>query len=426
MILFIAKVLMFFIFLVLIAVFAGMETALTSLSTISLRRIREANPRLAGYFAYWQEHPNEYIATMMVVTNLAMIGATVAVTASLLDAITLFHWPRLITLSVGPLAAVGVILLLGEIIPKISGRYASERVAVKGIVIIAKSNQYLGRVNTVLVAIAERIIALLGQRSSREPAFLRPDELKFLLSSEQTLPLPKSTRQLMRNILGFSKTRISHVMVPKASMHAVNLDQPPATVIEQIIEKQYSRVPVYRGNIDNIVGIIYSRDLALAWRGGSLFLLEDLIRPAYFVPNTARVDQVLREFKNGHHHLAIVVDEFGSTVGEATIEDIVEEIVGDIWDEYDIQEKTIIPQPDGSTLIRAGESLDAVNDQLKLNLPAQDFATVSGWVLDMFGRIPRQGESMRWGNIEIEIVDADKKKIMRVKIRKIEEDVLSS
>jgi CBS domain containing-hemolysin-like protein len=215
-------------------------------------------------------------------------------------------------------------------------------------------------------------------------------------------------------------------MVPKASMHAVNLDQPPATVIEQIIEKQYSRVPVYRGNIDNIVGIIYSRDLALAWRGGSLFLLEDLIRPAYFVPNTARVDQVLREFKNGHHHLAIVVDEFGSTVGEATIEDIVEEIVGDIWDEYDIQEKTIIPQPDGSTLIRAGESLDAVNDQLKLNLPAQDFATVSGWVLDMFGRIPRQGESMRWGNIEIEIVDADKKKIMRVKIRKIEEDVLSS
>ncbi|MCX5777634.1 MAG: hemolysin family protein [Elusimicrobia bacterium] len=419
MIFFVVKIALFFIFLLLIAFFAGMETALTSLSSISLRRIREEHPRLADIFLHWQEHPNEYISTMMVVTNVAMIGATVAVTAVLLDTIELFQWPHLITLTAGPLAAVAVILLLGEIIPKISGRYASERVAVKGIWIVAACNRHLGGVNRMLVRIAEKIISLAGQRLSKEPAFLHPDELKFLLSSEQTLPLPKSTRQLMRNILRFSKTRISHVMVPKASMHAVNLDQPFEAVIEQIIEKQYSRVPVYRGNIDNIVGIIYSRDLALAWRGGALFLVEDLIRPAYFVPNTARVDTVLREFKNGHHHLAIVVDEFGSTVGEATIEDIVEEIVGEIWDEYDIQEKTIIPQPDGATLVRAGESLAAVNDQMKLNLPAQDFATVSGWMLDMFGRIPRAGETIRWGDIEIEIVDADKKKIMRVKIRKI-------
>jgi putative hemolysin len=416
---FIIKASLFFIFLAMVAIFAGMETALTSLSSISLRRLRDEHPRLADYFSYWQEHPNEYIATMMVVTNLAMVGATVAVTAALLDTIVLFHWPRLATLTEGPLAAVAVILLLGEVIPKISGRYASERVAVKGVRLIAVCNRYLGGVNRFLVRIAEWLIWLAGQRSAKEPAFLHPDELKFLLSSEQTLPLPKSTRQLMRNILGFSKTRISHVMVHKASMHAVDLDQPPAAVIEQIIDKQYSRVPVYRGNIDNIVGIIYSRDLALAWRGGSLFLIEDLIRPAYFVPNTAPVDKVLREFKNGHHHLAIVVDEFGSTVGEATIEDIVEEIVGEIWDEYDIQEKTIIPQPDGANMVRAGESLDAVNDQLKLNLPAQEFATVSGWVLDMFGRIPRIGETIRWGDIEIEIVDADKKKITRVKIRKI-------
>jgi CBS domain containing-hemolysin-like protein len=208
-------------------------------------------------------------------------------------------------------------------------------------------------------------------------------------------------------------------MIPRARIQAVNLDQEPQAVIAQIIEKEYSRVPVYRGNLDNIVGIIYSKDLALAWRGGSLFLIDDLVRPAYFVPDSARVDQVLREFKKGHQHLALVVDEFGSIIGLATIEDLVEEIVGEIWDEYDIQEKTIFPLPDGSYLLRASESLTKVNEELNINLPANDFASVSGWVLDLFGRIPKVGDTVRWGEMEVEVVDADKRHILRVRIKRL-------
>jgi CBS domain containing-hemolysin-like protein len=117
--------------------------------------------------------------------------------------------------------------------------------------------------------------------------------------------------------------------------------------------------------------------------------------------------------------LAIVVNEFGTTVGIVTIEDIVEKIVGEIWDEYDVQESTIFRLPDGSYLIRAVESLDRVNDELHLTLPSGDFNTVSGWVLDMFGRIPKIGDTMKWGNLQIEITDADKRKILRVKITKI-------
>ncbi len=117
--------------------------------------------------------------------------------------------------------------------------------------------------------------------------------------------------------------------------------------------------------------------------------------------------------------MAVVVDEFGSTAGLATIEDLVEEIVGEIWDEYDIQEKTIFPMPDGSYLVRASESLAGINDELGLNLPAAEFATVSGWALDLFGRIPKIGETVRWDKLELEIVDADKKKILRVKIKKL-------
>jgi putative hemolysin len=239
--------------------------------------------------------------------------------------------------------------------------------------------------------------------------------------SDETLPLSTPARKMMKNIIDFAKRRISHVMIPRERIQAVDLNQEPQKIIEQIIEKEYSRVPVYRGNLDNIVGIIYSKDLTLAWRSESLFLIEDLIRPAYFVPDSARVDQVLREFKTGHQHLALVVDEFGSIIGLATLEDLVEEIVGEIWDEYDIQEKTIFPLPDGSYLLRAGESLMRVNEELGLNLPSSEFSTVSGWVLDLFGRIPKMGDRVHWGNLETEVVDADKKKVLRVKIRKLGE-----
>jgi putative hemolysin len=199
----------------------------------------------------------------------------------------------------------------------------------------------------------------------------------------------------------------------------VNLDQPTEKIIEQMIEKEYSRVPVFRGNLDNIVGIIYSKDLALAWRGGALFVIDDLVRPAYFVPGSARVDKVLREFKAGHQHMAIVVDEFGSTIGLATIEDLVEEIVGEIWDEYDIQESAIFPLPGGGWMIKASESLKKINDELALGLPMNDFDTLNGWALDLFGKIPVAGESLRWGTLEVTVDDADKKKILRLKIKKL-------
>jgi putative hemolysin len=201
-------------------------------------------------------------------------------------------------------------------------------------------------------------------------------------------------------------------------MQAVNIEQPPELVISQIIEKGYSRVPVYKGNLDNIVGIIFSRDLALALRGGALFLIDDLIRPAYFVPETALVDHILRDFKAGHYHMALVVDEFGATIGLATIEDLVEEIVGEIWDEYDIQAKTIFPMPDGAWMVKATESMVKVDHDLKLGLPANEFNTVNGWVLDLFGRIPKAGEKAYCNLIEVEVIEADKRKVVRVKLKK--------
>lgn len=399
--------------------FAGMETALTSLSTQNIRKLREKHPRFSGFLDVWEKTPSRVISMLLLGTNFAMIGVGVLMVSIGIFLVSRLGWNTALVVTVEPFVTAAITLAFCEIIPKVYSRYHPERVSVLGLPLLVAADAIFRLPNKVLLKISEGIIGFLGRRSSFEMTLIQPDELKVLLLSDESIPISKPARKMIKNIFDFGKTRVGHVMVPRTEINAVSLDQPPEAVVEQIIERGYSRVPVYRGNLDNIVGIIYSKDLSFAWRGGSLFLVEDLIRPAYFVPDSARLDKVLREFKSGHQHLAVVVNEFGSTVGLVTIEDIVEKIVGEIWDEYDVQERTVYPLPDGSFLVNAGESLERVNEDLHLQLPAGDFNTVSGWALDMFGRIPKPGDSIKWGNLQVEIADADKRKILKVKIKKL-------
>lgn len=413
------KTLFFAVSIAAFAFFAGIETALTSLSTINIAKLKKERPRCSAALDYWENKTNEIIAMILIGTNLALVANGVIAASIALDLVGYIDLPRSVIFSAASLSSVILILTLGDIAPKVYSRYRAEKVTVFGLRFLVWLSRRMVWLNRLLVSASERILGIFGQHGKREKPFLQPEELKILLLNDETLPLSTPARRMMRNIIDFAKTRISQVMIPRTMVSAVSLDQPHEKIIEQIIEKEFSRVPVYRGNLDNIVGIIYSKDLALAWRGGGLFVIDDLVRPAYFVPGSARVDKVLREFKKGHQHMAIVVDEFGSMMGLATIEDLVEEIVGEIWDEYDIQEKTIFPLPDGGWVIRAGESLKKINDELVLGLPVSDFDTLNGWALDLFGKIPKPGESVRWGALEIEVDDADKKKILRLKIRKI-------
>jgi CBS domain containing-hemolysin-like protein len=142
----------------------------------------------------------------------------------------------------------------------------------------------------------------------------------------------------------------------------------------------------------------------------------------HYVPENAKVGRVLKEFKTGHHHIAVVVDEFGSTIGVASIEDLIEEIVGEVWDEYDksdMNEKTVVALRDGSYLVQALEAISDLNDKLNLDIPDEDYITVNGWVLEIFGRIPKNGEKAKWENFEIEIQDADEKKVNRIILRQV-------
>ncbi len=335
------KIAAFLISLAMLAFFAGTETALTSLPTISITKIKKETPDFSDTMSFWETKPNEVLASILIGTNLCLVANGVIATSITVDISGYTTMSKMVVFGLASLCSILLTLVVGDIMPKIFSRYKPEAVTVFGLPLLVWFSKSSTGLNGFVISASEKLIGLFGQHSRKEKPFLQPEELQILLTSDETIPLSKPARNMMKNIIEFAKTRVSQVMIPRDKVSAVNLEQAPEQIIGQIIEKEYSRVPVYRGNLDNIVGIIYSKDLALAWRGGSLFVIDDLIRPAYFVPGSARVDKVLREFKTGHQHMAIVVDEFGSTMGLATIEDLVEEIVGEIWDEYDIQENSI-------------------------------------------------------------------------------------
>jgi CBS domain containing-hemolysin-like protein len=207
-------------------------------------------------------------------------------------------------------------------------------------------------------------------------------------------------------------------MVPRIDMQCVDMNDEREEIFKKIIKMPYSRIPVYKGNVDNVIGIVYTKDLLTALRNRELIIMEDLMRQAYFVPETKKISELLEEFRKGRMHLAIVVDEYGVTAGLVTIEDLIEEITGEILDEYDVEQETIVKLSDGEAIVYAKEDLDKINEELGLELPAEEFDSLGGLVVDLFGRVPRTGEEINFGNLKFVVQEADRRKVIKLKIVK--------
>lgn len=395
------------------AFFSAAETAITSLTNSNIRRIKERYNKLYRHISYWEENPDDVITTMIVWMNLSVVAIGVSITSMGLDIIKLYNLDKALWISLFPLIAIVLTLIFTNLIPKTFGRYKADIVAIKTLPIITKFTAITKYINKFLVSISNDILVLFGRRA-QEPKLMQPDEVEFLLSNENVSPLSKTSRSIINRIIEFRKTKITQVMIPKSEILAVNIEQPREKLMQEIIAMQFSRIPVYRDSIDNIIGIVTAKDIAMAWRNGEVLAIEDLIRPVYYVPETAYIKQILLEFKKGKDHMAIVVDEFGSTIGLVTMEDLLEEIVGEVWDEYDEKEGNIKKLTEGKYLINGYESIADVNDELKLNIPENHFSTINGWVLEHFGYIPKRYEKFSWNNLEIEIESVEPRKIKRI------------
>jgi putative hemolysin len=398
------------------AFFSAAETAITSLTNSNIRRIKEKYNKLYKYVSYWEQNPDDVITTMIVWMNLSVVAIGVSTTSMGIDIMEMYNFDnfdKALWMSFIPIISIIVTLIFTNLIPKTYGRYKADKVSIKVLPVVVKFTFITRYLNKLLVSISNSILDVFG-RKTQEPRLIQPDEVEFLLSNESVSPLSKTSRSIINRIIEFRKTKITQVMIPKSEILAVNIEQPREKLMQEIIDTQFSRVPVYRDSIDNIIGIVTSKDIAMAWRNGEVLAIEDLIRPVYYVPETAYIKQILLEFKKGKDHMAIIVDEFGSTIGLVTMEDLLEEIVGEVWDEYDEKDGNIKKLTEGKYLISASESISDVNDELKLTIPENNFSTLNGWILEHFGYIPKKYEKFTWNNLEVEIESVEPKKIKRV------------
>jgi CBS domain containing-hemolysin-like protein len=225
-------------------------------------------------------------------------------------------------------------------------------------------------------------------------------------------------RRLLQSIVEFGGTLVREVMTPRPDMVAIPAEATVDDLRALFREQEYSRFPVFAENLDNIVGIVFVKDLVNLDGPGAE--LASLVRPATFVPETKRVSDLLKEFQRKQVQLAIVVDEYGGTAGLVTIEDLLEEIVGEIRDEYDVETEPVVDEGNGSFVFSAKVSIDEIRDRLGVEIEPEGFETVGGYVLTRVGRVPAVGETFELDGLEVQVLEAERRRLHKVRFRRSE------
>ena len=230
--------------------------------------------------------------------------------------------------------------------------------------------------------------------------------------------LIEEKQDMIKGIEDLSETSVKEVMVPRIDVDFISIDTPQDELLEKIAESGHSRFPVYSDSIDNVLGVLYVKDLIKAFSKKEAIDLSRIIRKAYFVPESKRIDGLLREFKRRHLHIAMAVDEYGGISGIVCMEDIIEEIVGDIQDEFDNEREDVVSLGEHIWMCDARVNLDDLNETLSAAFPAEDFDTLGGFVFDRFGRIPDKYEKVEWNGWEFIVQDMEGHRINLIKVIK--------
>ena len=392
------------------AVLTGAEAAYFSLGRSRLKRVAGETDARTPLI----ERPHDLLVTLLISITVINIGASaIAATVAV----------NLLGEGIGLLVAViGMILVLttfGEVLPMtLAVKYPRQflRVVRRP---VGWLESLLRPVRAVLSGFTALTVKTVGDGRTLEHPELSEEELRTLVdvgASEGVVE--RGEREMIHKVFELEDTSVRSIMVPRTDMFCLDVATPTAAVLPALRENLHSRVPVYDGSIDVIIGVLYTKDL-LAYVATGLpddFKLRNHLHPPYFVPESKRADALLQEFQAKRLHLAIVVDEFGGTAGLVSLEDLLEELVGEIADEHDEPER-LIQRLDESTYRVAGKlPIDELNSAAGLAIPSEDYDTVGGWVLDLFGRVPRKSERVETPELVVTVEKIERTRIVEVLI----------
>jgi len=397
------------------ALLAAAETALTRMSRARAMHLVEERRRGAAQLLALVENPARFLNLVLLLVLVVQFFAT-ALFTSVMD--------RLVGGGLGVVVAATVMTLLtfifAEVAPKTYAVQQTDRAAlgVAPFVYFLTRLPVLGPLTRLLIGIGNVVTPGKGLKSG---PFVSEDEIKALVDeAERDDVIEEEEREMIHSVFEFGDTILREVMVPRPDMVAVALQTPLQQVLELILRSGFSRIPVYEGTIDEVVGLAYAKDVLRRLHDGQADKpLADILRPATFMPESMRAAECLREMRVRKSHMVIVIDEYGGTSGLVTLEDLLEEIVGEIADEYDREEPNIEPLPDGDFRVNARLGIDEVNELLDVDLPSTEWDSIGGLLFNVVGGVPREGQEVEFQGLRLQAERVQGRRIGRVRIHRL-------
>jgi putative hemolysin len=315
-------------------------------------------------------------------------------------------------------------LVIGELVPKAIALQKADGLAAALAVPLEALGRMLNPVVWVLQVSANSIARLFGVQPAPAGLFVhtREDIRRTVEEAEVSGVIEEAEEEMLYKVFEFARKEAHEVMVPRPQVVALSVDLPTQECLAAVIDSPYTRYPVYRGSLDDVIGILHVRDLfsGLYDRGIENVVVEQLIRPAYMVPETKDLGALLGEFRRQNQHMAVIVDEYGAMEGIVTLEDLLEEIVGEIEDEYDLPDERVQKLDDGRVRIHGTFTIDDFNEAFAQELPQEDYHTVAGFVFGQIGRAPEQGDEVEHGGLRFRVAEVDGARIERLEIEFLE------
>lgn len=429
------QILLIFVLIGVNAFFAASEMAIVSVRQARLKPLIDDGNKAAMIVSRFLQEPSKLLSTIQIGITFAGFLASAIGAQSLSIYLAVFLRKLNIPVVTASSAVIATLLItaiigiftivLGELVPKRLALEKSDKIALA----VAKPIKILFTITSPVVkmlAFMTNVIAkLLGGSNTVDNSHITEEEIRLMINvGEEKGIFQETETNMINSIFEFDDTAAKEVMTPRTHIIAVSVEATIDEILETIVEENFSRIPVYENSIDNVIGLLYVKDLfALIKKNTEWEIsLRDLIRPAYFVPEYKKIDELFKEMQKSKTHIAIVIDEYGGTAGLLTIEDLLEEIVGNIFDEYDDVVLEFEQLDDDTYLVDGLLSVSEINDLMHLDLPEEEFDTISGMILSLSGKMPEVGEEVQFDDVAFRIEEVDDKRISKIKIGKVDKN----
>ena len=412
-------VIFFFVLLLFSAFFSGAETAFFSINRIQLKKLQTESTAGARRVARLLRHPRRLLITVLIANTLINVTAATIAAILVIRFCVAVGWSERVAVLINVAAATFFILMFGEIVPKLLAVRHPERTAQR----LSLPVWFAYFLFMPAALLFDKMMALLsGVFRFKEPEkerLLDVEEFQTLLEiGEEQGELEEEEREMLHSIFEFGDTSVREIMIPRTDVVCVPDDIAFAELIDLIKKHGHTRIPVYSETIDTIQGILNVKDLLpLMPQPPEKFDILKLVRPAIYVPESKKIDDLLRLFQTQGQHMAVVVDEYGGTSGIVTLEDIIEEIVGEIHDEYDNEAPLFREIEKGVYVVNAKIDIETLNDQIDIGVPeAENYDTLGGFILEQTGALPQANEVIRHGDYVLTVEKVEKNRIVLVRI----------